>query len=421
MAAAPRLPQPGLNRVLVADDDAIARFVLQETLTDWGYEVLLAEDGRAALDMLTSPDAPPLAAIDWMMPRMEGPEVCRRACANASAPFTYFMVLTSKTEKADVAAALDAGADDFLSKPIDVVELRSRLAVGLRIVSLQRRLAEQNAQLDQYSREMEQLAQARAQQLLHAERLSLLGTLSAGIAHDIANYLNIVSVNSEILRNFWETLEPELAGRLAGGAADSRAAFALAEMPKVLDGMAGGVDRTKRLLNGLKRFSRKDDEEATLFNVNDCVREAMQICKNRLLQSIRADLELAGSLPPVRGVPQQLEQVFVNLIINAADAMADADRRVLTVRTAAAEDGVAVEFLDTGTGLADEVAQRIWEPFFTTKCAQRGTGLGLSITRGIVQEMGGTVDAANRPDGRGARFTLWIPAYRPGGGAVSKA
>jgi diguanylate cyclase (GGDEF)-like protein len=128
------------NRILIAEDDPISRRMLQSFLMKWGYEVLAVASGTEALSILDRPDAPPLAVLDWMMPGMEGPEICREIRKNPERPYTYVLLLTARSQKEDLLKGLEAGADDYLTKPFDAQELRARLHVGQRILDLQHHL-----------------------------------------------------------------------------------------------------------------------------------------------------------------------------------------------------------------------------------------------------------------------------------------
>ena len=129
------------NRVLVAEDHYVSRHLLERNLMNWGFTVVTAEDGEQALSILESDDAPSLAILDWMMPKMDGVEVCTRVREHANRPYIYLVLLTAKSQKDEIAAGLQAGVDDYVIKPFDPDELRARLTVGQRVVELERTLA----------------------------------------------------------------------------------------------------------------------------------------------------------------------------------------------------------------------------------------------------------------------------------------
>ncbi len=147
-------------KILIAEDDLVSRRVLEATLVKWGHQVVVANDGDAALAVLESADAPPLAILDWMMPGMDGIEVCRSARQSSSATPTYIIMLTAKTEKEDVVVGLEAGADDYLTKPFARVELRARIEVGARVIKLQKGLADRVEELNQALAERERVAES---------------------------------------------------------------------------------------------------------------------------------------------------------------------------------------------------------------------------------------------------------------------
>src|SRR5271154_2606775 len=120
------------KRVLIADDDPVSRRMLESFLAKWGYETITAADGLEALRILQSPGAPRLAVLDWMMPGMEGPQVCQRMREHPDWPYVYVLLLTARSEKTDLLGGLESGADDYLTKPFDSQELRGRLQVGHR-------------------------------------------------------------------------------------------------------------------------------------------------------------------------------------------------------------------------------------------------------------------------------------------------
>ncbi len=129
------------NRVLIAEDHYVSRHLLERNLMNWGFTVVTAEDGATALSILSGDNPPTIAILDWMMPMLDGPEVCRRTRKLTDRPYVYLVLLTAKSQKEEIAAGLEAGADDYVVKPFDPDELRARIKVGQRVVALERALA----------------------------------------------------------------------------------------------------------------------------------------------------------------------------------------------------------------------------------------------------------------------------------------
>jgi DNA-binding response OmpR family regulator len=135
-------------RALIADDDRVATVMLSRTLRRWDIDAAVVHDGGSAWALLAGGDPPPLAIVDWMMPTVDGPELCRRIRRDAARAHMYVILLTGRNDRADIVAGLDAGADDYIVKPFDPDELRARVQVGLRVLSLQERLAERVTELE---------------------------------------------------------------------------------------------------------------------------------------------------------------------------------------------------------------------------------------------------------------------------------
>ena len=144
-------------RVLIAEDEPVSRRILERTLQRWGYEVVVATDGTQAWECLSADDAPQLAIVDWMMPGVDGPELCQRVRALGRRLPTYLVLLTAKAEREDIVAGLQAGADDYVVKPFDEAELRARVQVGVRVVQLQVSLADRVRDLEDALSRVKQL------------------------------------------------------------------------------------------------------------------------------------------------------------------------------------------------------------------------------------------------------------------------
>ena len=143
--------------ILIADDDAITRRMLETTLERWGHCVFPVADGQSAYDALSRDDAPPLAILDWMMPQLDGPTICRRLRNNPAKRFLYLILLTARAHKQDIVAGLSSGADDYISKPFDTEELQARVNVGVRMAALQQEFLQRVVELEEALRRVKQL------------------------------------------------------------------------------------------------------------------------------------------------------------------------------------------------------------------------------------------------------------------------
>lgn len=150
------------KRVLIAEDHYVSRHLLERNLNNWGFQVISVADGGAALEVLEGGNPPALVILDWTMPKVDGLEVCRRVRARDGQPFTYLVLLTARNNKEEIATAFEAGVDDYVIKPFDPDELRARLNVARRVVTLERALAARTAELATAHAELETLRAARA-------------------------------------------------------------------------------------------------------------------------------------------------------------------------------------------------------------------------------------------------------------------
>ena len=396
-------------KILIAEDDPTSRITLKTILHKWGHEILVAEDGNQAWEILRA-DNPKLAIFDRMMPGIEGAELCRRIRKKANGNYIYIILLTAKVENEDIVTGLDAGADDYITKPFDREVLRSRVAVGTRIVQYETLQAEKNIQLQRYGSEMEKQVEERSKQLVHAERMATVGLLSAGIAHEINNPATFIAGNIQTLGKFYEDVEPILRERTQQDCENSeKLGFILDEMPKAVEGIRNGVRRISRIVTGLKSFCRKNENSVAACDINTCIEQALELCHNALKYHVTIERDLTENLPGIMANSQQIEQVLINLIVNAADAMMEKGQGTLSIKTQSADNSVVVKISDTGPGIPDDKLDDIWQPFFTTKPPDKGTGLGLFTVRGIIENHEGLLSLENKSSG-GAEFTITLPA-----------
>ncbi len=254
-------------------------------------------------------------------------------------------------------------------------------------------------------------------QLLHAEKMVSLGRLVAGVAHELNNPISLVLGNVLSLRRYESRLESYLNAVHATDAADHAALGTmrrelridriLADMPHLIDGMIEGAERTRDIVDALKRFSAVDKMTPEQVNLNEVVERSVRWVVQSATAGFVVDTDLAPDLL-CKGSSGQLQQVLMNLVQNACDATASQAEPRLSI-VGRMEDGmVTLHFIDNGPGIPEEHLGRLFEPFFTTKPVGQGTGLGLSISYGIVERHGGKLSARNGPAG-GAEFILALP------------
>lgn len=229
------------------------------------------------------------------------------------------------------------------------------------------------------------------QQLVQAEKLSGLGTMISGIAHELNNPLTAIMGNAELLS--------------MGRTITNRE-------KRSLDVILQESSRAAKIVNGLLAFAREHKPERRMINVNDVVRQTLSLREYNLrVNNTSVQLSLSEKAPPTLADPHQLQQVFTNMISNASDALADMGGGKLTIRTKENEKTLRIEFEDDGPGIKKENLKKVFDPFFTTKDVGKGTGLGLSMAYGIIEEHGGRIEVESEP-GRGAKFTIVLPVHK---------
>jgi signal transduction histidine kinase len=393
-------------KVLIADDRPTTRYMLNKNLTEWGYDVVEATNGNEAWKLLHMEPFPRIAILDWIMPGIDGVEICKKLQLEKTLPFIYTILLTSKKNREDLVYALENGAHNFQSKPFSPAELRSHLNVAKRLI-------EADDKLKQYAMQMEKLAEIRAKQLIHADRLATLGTLAAGITHEISSPITYVAANSELALNHWHKIRFFLEEIVSSNPDQSNNILkSMNKIDKALDRIANGSNRIITIIRGISSFSRKESVQKEPININDCIDVALQLCLNQLKYFITVKKSYTQDIPEIWGNPHQIEQVFVNLISNAAHAMNPFKEGTLTISSTISDNEVQVNITDTGPGISDSVINNIWDPFFTTKPEEKGTGLGLSICKEIISRHGGNIWVKNSPD-NGACFTISLPLNKP--------
>jgi signal transduction histidine kinase len=400
-------------KVLIAEDDRVSRRLLQGLLEKWGYQVVSAPDGAEAWRRFQE-DEFPLVISDWMMSEMDGPELIRRIRAGHRPGYVYAILLTSLSQKKDIVQGMMAGADDFVTKPFDLEELRVRLQAGERIIRLERTLTEQNRVLRE--------TQAA---LIQSQNLASLGQLAAGMAHEINNPLAFVMNNLAVLqrdargvldvldvyregREGLERLDPALAAEAVRREEEIELDYVQANFGRLLDKSLEGLRRVRDIVHNLRDFARLDEAEFKEADLNAALTSTIEVLRHEI-ETKEIHLErLLEPLPAVSCCPGKIDQLFLNLLLNAVQACAP--QGVVEVRTRVEPDGggVMVEIRDNGQGIAPNHLSHIFEPFFTTKPVGQGKGLGLSVSYGIVRDHGGVIEVESTA-GQGSVFRVRLP------------
>ncbi|MEA2701108.1 MAG: hypothetical protein QOI66_5379 [Myxococcales bacterium] len=377
------------GRILVVEDEEMLRDAMGPFLEEAGYEVSFAENGKEALRRLYTEAIPALIVLDLRMPVMDGWEF--RTIQRDDPKLGLIPVVAISADGSSQASAISA--DAYLRKPVDGTELLSTIERVL-VESERQRSARQD----------------------DTERLTSLGHLAANVGHEINNPLTFVMLN---LRQSLEQLQPSIAAGPEGGAALSAEAQ-LAELKTRMGSVAAmledcevGGERIRVTVGNLQRLSRHGEDRKAPIDVHELIEQSVAMVWNQIRHRGRL-IKTFGKIPPILGNGPALGQVFLNLLINAAESIPEGDTERNTIRIATrvepGEKGaeLVVEISDSGKGIASDVISHVFEPFFTTKRFGEGTGLGLSISHQTVCDHGGRMTADSAP-GKGATFRIFLP------------
>jgi signal transduction histidine kinase len=269
--------------------------------------------------------------------------------------------------------------------------------------SLEKRVRDRTIELEHSNSDLGQAYEglrAAQRQLLQTEKMASLGLLVAGVAHEINNPVSFIVGNLGPLRDKLDALEAA-----AQRHADAELIALVDRIRRMLDTIGRGVERTAAIVQDLRTFSRVGDAARTPCDVHESLEISLRLLQAKWQHRVAIERDYA-ELPLIEAVPGQLNQVFINLLANACDAIADSG--VVRIETQRAGDRVRISIRDDGSGIAGSDLDRLFDPFYTTKPQGKGTGLGLSITHGIVEDHAGRIDVESEV-GTGTTFTIWLP------------
>ncbi|MBI5592762.1 MAG: response regulator [Deltaproteobacteria bacterium] len=568
--------------ILIAEDDTLILDLLVESLDIPGHTVTTARDGQEAWHIYQTKSIQ-MVITDWMMPRMNGMELCRNIRAASRDHYTYIIVITGKAQKEDLLETLKCGADDCIKKPFDPDELVARIKAGERIINLEeahkdlqqvliesrnklrivldslpekivaidadfrivsmnfsfvkrkgvdlretigtpcfqekywgmenvriqaimaharevfnsglpilirettddgvqgkrhvelhllpimletgkvvqvaivsRDVTDEQRKADEIRSLNRRLQSAVVQireknikladtlkelkgtqsQMVQAEKMASIGQLAAGVAHEINNPVGFVSSNLKSLTDYQKDLRQiisaydqfmvqlsclkdsgldlpgieTMAAQLREKASDLDVGYILEDIPSLIEESREGLDRIKKIVLDLKDFSHPGEDILKMSDLNLNLDSTLNIVWNELKYKATILKAYSADLPQIRCYPQQLNQVFMNILVNAAQAIEKQGE--IRIATREATGFVEIVISDTGQGIPKENLSRIYDPFFTSKEVGKGTGLGLNVAYNIIKKHQGTIDVQSEV-GKGTTFTIRIPVNGP--------
>lgn len=391
---------PVLPRVLIVDDDEADLALTRRILDADMCELLSATSGNQALTLLCEIDFA-LVIVDVDMPEMDGLEFVGQVRANLMTSDTAIVLLAPDGAGAhDSARGYALGVIDYLFKPIDPNALRAKTRALLDLHVRRQELANARDALERSNAELQSAYRqltATQQQLIESAKMASMGTLVAGIAHELNTPLAYSMGHLATIERLMKSI---LGDR--GGSSDDRQSTLIQERFR---GLQIGLDRIRMLVVELQTFSRPDPGAYSTINVTDCLSSVLAMLRTRFVGKIRVVTRFE---PPecIWCNPQLLTQGVLNLIANGVDAIEGQG----TIELACGADGAdyVIVVTDDGSGIPDSIRHRVMEPFFTTRQVGKGSGLGLAITYALVAGHGGTLDLREAPQG-GTEAVIRIP------------
>jgi two-component system, NtrC family, sensor kinase len=369
-------------RLLLVDDEDDFRRTIAKRLRKRGFALEEAGTGEECLSILEKTPVD-VVVLDVKMPGMNGIETLHHI--KEKYPKTEVIMLTGHATTRDGVDGIKTGAFDYLSKPIELEHLLGKIKQAHEKI----RREEEKLREAEFRARMEQ-------QMTTTERLASLGTLAAGVAHEINNPLAIIKESAGFMKL--------ILGKEGFADMPRRKDFELA-----LGKIEKGIDRAKRITLQLLGFARKDDSVLTEVNLMELVDEAIQLVNREAVnKDIEIVREMARDTCTIWSDPYRLRQVLINLITNSIHATGSGGKITIMIEDMGEE--VALTVKDTGQGIPKENLKRIFEPFFSTKSPGKGTGLGLFVTRNIIEKFGGTIKVESRI-GQGTSFSVKLPKY----------
>ncbi len=411
--------------VLIIDDNITNIEVLAAALSE-DYEISFATSGSEGIELAVKYQ-PDLILLDIMMPSMDGFETCRYLRDRDLLRDIPIIFISALEDVSDKVKAFQVGGNDYVTKPFQPEEVKSRVATHtalyrarLELVAREDNLRRNLVELETAHRQLQEMGS----QLLQSEKLASIGQLAAGVAHEINNPIGFVNSNLHTLKQYVEALlclldksaqtekalPCEMRDELIEARTEANLEFIRRDIPALIDESIEGTGRVRRIVQDLRDFSHPGESERHVTNLHDALESTLNVAWNEIKVKAEVVRDYADDLPKIECFSSQINQVFLYLLVNAAQSIKDKGQ--ITLRTRKNDQWVSIAISDNGCGIPPEQCQKIFDPFFTTKPVGQGTGLGLSMAYGIIAKHGGRIEVESEV-GRGSTFTVWLP-IKPG-------
>ncbi len=413
-------------KILIVDDELVSRKTLQKFLSEIG-ECDAVENGEDALKIIMSENPPELVLLDIIMPGIDGYEVCSQMKANTATKEIPVIFLSANAKVEDITKGFDLGAVDYITKPFHKEEVKVRVRTHLSIKQMQNDLLDKNITLERQINEIqektEQLRQ-KDEQLIEMDRIAGLGTLAAGIAHEINNPLGFIKSSVGFLNKslnkaletvkYWDDkpIPEELLKEYADYLDEINLDHVINSRERKYESILRGIDRIINIVNSLKRFSRVDMEAVGELDINQSITDASDILKSVEAESVHFIQEFQ-KVPFITCTVSEINQCLLHILKNSLDAVEQVGIIRLITEYDEKDKQIIVKIRDNGKGMSPEVLRQALNPFFTTKAVGSGTGVGLSMTETIIKRHGGTINIASK-EGEGTEVTITLPIQNEG-------
>ena len=404
-------------KILIVDDDEVDRMSVRRALGKSGIESQIEEATTCGEALASLREGHfDCALFDYLLPDGDGLSLLRDIReADITTPV---VMLTGQRDERLIVELLRAGAADYLSKDeLNAKNLGHATQTAIRLHHAERERLRAHAELEQTHRELK----ASHQQLLQSEKLASIGQLAAGVAHEINNPVGYVYSNLCTLQKYIDNLCQILEGyeqletlvdadqpalkKVQALKEELDVEYLKEDVRDLVSESREGISRVKSIVRDLKDFSHVDEAEWQWTNLHHGLDSTLNIVNNEIKYKAEVVKEY-GELPEVECLASQINQVFMNLLVNAAHAIEE--HGLITIRSGQDDDAIWISITDTGKGIEPDNMKKIFDPFFTTKAVGTGTGLGLSLSYGIVRKHGGEIEIDSEV-GKGTTFTVHLP------------